>query len=275
MPLRGASSGRNRAALPARGRTAPLPPQASLARRHDPRRLRAARARREARDPGAASALPPREIPRDPGPVRKRAGSRRTGRSRPSNPGPPACFPLLRRWVRWPAEGGWERVTRGGPGPPAGRGLTREHSEDLGARPPDRRIVFPRHADAPSTTLGLVRAATARLRGRCPRVPALRGTHAVARGEPPTGRDAGHSRVPGASLPRPTGGRAPPRRRRERRSVGGGLRNRRLNPTPTSTAANPWAAGRSVRDARPRWGAVRSAIGPGGPGAGRETPRPP
>ena len=70
-PLRGPPSGRNRAARAARGRAAPVPPQASLARWHDARRLRARGTGREARGPGTAAPLSPRPLPRNPGALRE------------------------------------------------------------------------------------------------------------------------------------------------------------------------------------------------------------
>ncbi len=57
MPLRGPPVRRHRASLPTRGRKAALSPEAPMARRHDPRGLHVAGARREARGAGPA---PPR-----------------------------------------------------------------------------------------------------------------------------------------------------------------------------------------------------------------------
>lgn len=60
--LRVETAGRNGPTLPAGRRAAALPPQTPLARRHDARRLRAARAHGEARRARAAAACPSRSV---------------------------------------------------------------------------------------------------------------------------------------------------------------------------------------------------------------------
>jgi hypothetical protein len=95
----------------------PVPPQAPLARRHDPRRLRAAGARREARGPGAAAALPPRAIPRHPGTVRERAGPHRAGLGHGSRARSNAATPSCRCIACQAAERESKSQARAGPDP--------------------------------------------------------------------------------------------------------------------------------------------------------------
>jgi hypothetical protein len=91
---------RDQAALPARGRAAPLPPQAPLARWDHPCRVRVPRVRGEAGGARAAARLSPRAIPRDPCAVCEPAGSRRSGRPRASALESPTGFPFLCRKAR-------------------------------------------------------------------------------------------------------------------------------------------------------------------------------
>ncbi len=111
LPLRGAAPRGDGAPLPSPGRTAPLPPQAPLARRHEPRALRSLGARREARGARPASPFPSRPVPRDLRPLREQARCSRSrrGNLRPVASGAAGGWGCQRFWIRarcrWAAGG--------------------------------------------------------------------------------------------------------------------------------------------------------------------------
>jgi hypothetical protein len=157
-----------------------------------------------------AALVPPRRfhrvpLPRDPRAVRQRTPPRRAGRG---GAGPAAGRGGAPRRSRRGRRAGGPKASRPRFGSAAGPDPGR-HGCD-GRRWPSccRSLVCDRRHAAPFAPPRLGRPAAAGLRGRRARVPPLWGTDAPSRSDPRARRDTGHPRVPGASRPRPTDGRA-------------------------------------------------------------------